>query len=153
MDPKSKELEKALNPFASLVVDLREKLKLTQKSLADAIGVTVTTVARWEMKSNDSLQSLPIIRILALFADDSVRQKFALRYENARRGAMPSNNGTLSESEQALLRNHSDAATGINILFEMAQAGNPGAAEALRDLAQNINRKAGDWRRMKYLKK
>jgi hypothetical protein len=51
------------------------------------------------------------------------------------------------------LRQYSDAHQGIELLWEVATLGHDGAAEALRDLADKLTARGGDWRRMKYLKK
>lgn len=138
--------------FAQVVKDLRETLRLTQAELAQKVGVTVTTVSRWEIAERIA-EDLSVARMIMLCSDDKLRGEFVLKFDAARRAGMPGNDQHLSESDEALLRDHSDAATGINILFEMAQAGNKSAAETLNDLARTINRRAGDWRKMKYLKK
>jgi len=58
-----------------------------------------------------------------------------------------------NEQEEELLRLYSDAATGINLLYEAAAAGSKGARTVLADLADKLTTRGGDWRRMKYLKK
>jgi len=74
-----------------------------------------------------------------------------MRSLNARR--LSRSGELLSEAQEDLLRQYNDAVTGINILYEAAEAGHSGAVDTLRDLADQINRRAGDWRRMKYLKR
>jgi hypothetical protein len=55
-------------------------------------------------------------------------------------------------TKTALLRYYHDAVMGIEILWEAGDAGHAGAAEALRRLADIITQRAGDWRRLKYIK-
>jgi hypothetical protein len=91
--------------------------------------------------------------MLELCLEDGTRREFAGKFEAARRAELAGDNPTLGPKDEAVLQNFSDAATGINILYEMALAGNPGAAQELSHLAETINKRAGDWRRMKCLKK
>jgi hypothetical protein len=50
------------------------------------------------------------------------------------------------------MRYYNDAVTGIEILWEAAEAGHTGAAEELRAIADFINERAGRWSDMKYSK-
>lgn len=58
----------------------------------------------------------------------------------------------LGDCDPELVLYYNDAVLGIELLFEAACSGHPGARESLRALADQINRRAGDWRRMKYIK-
>lgn len=139
-------------PLAEAIRELQETLHETQEGMARRLGCTLGAYSRWvrgeRIPSSDGL-----IKMLALCPDDKTRAEFGLKFEvsNPRRPGGPG--ARLSQEEEELLRHYNDAVTGINILYEAAQAGRSGAQEILHDLAQRINKRAGDWRRMKYLKK
>jgi hypothetical protein len=57
---------------------------------------------------------------------------------------------TLEPNER--LRHFSDAMTGLQLVFDAAEAGHAAADELLRDLADKLTVRGGDWRRMKYMR-
>jgi hypothetical protein len=48
---------------------------------------------------------------------------------------------------------YSDAAEGLNLVWEAAMGGHAGARTVLADLADKLTARGGDWRRMKYVKR
>ena len=116
------------------------------------LGVSLGGYKFWE--SRDRTPSAGwILRLQALCPDNEIRARFGLKAEALNPDSAGSSGRKLSEEQEELLRTYNDAATGINILDDVAEAGHHGAAEALRKLADQITKRAGDWRRMKYLKK
>lgn len=138
--------------LAEAIRELQHTLGETQEGMARRLGCTLGAYSKWvrgeRIPGNDWL-----LRMLALCPDDETRAAFGLKFEisNPRRPGGPGRK--LSEEQEERLRNYNDAVTGINILYEVAEAGQADADEVLRDLASRINKRAGDWRRMKYFKR
>lgn len=145
-------IKPAQAPLAQAIREIQDTLHETQEGMARRLGCTHGAYSRWvrgeRVPGGDWL-----LKMLALCPDDKTRAEIGLKFEisNPRRPGGPG--ARLSQEEEELLRQYNDAVTGINILYEAARAGHSGAQETLRDLAQRINKRAGDWRRMKYLKK
>lgn len=53
----------------------------------------------------------------------------------------------------ALLRAYNDLVIAAEVLFDVAAAGHDGAARDLTALTDRATKRAGDWERMKYVKK
>lgn len=141
-----------IGPFADAVRAVREALGETQEGMARRLGVSLSGYKFWE--SGDRTPSAGwILKLQALCPDSDTRSLFGLKPVSTHPDHPGGSGRKLTEEQEEILRNYNDAATGINILFEVAEAGHRGAAEALRKLADEINKRAGDWRRMKYLKK
>lgn len=152
--------------YADAVRDLRRQCGLSQYTLALELGVTPHTVSQWETARQQpgSFNYLKLQELAKAKEKDSLARLFGekLRGPSARlaqataggRGDRPAESARrgepASEDQEEILRDFNDAETGINILYEAAAAGQPGAADTLRDLADRINKRAGDWRRMKY---
>ncbi len=120
--------------------------------MARKLGCTLGAYSKWE-RGDRTPGGEWVLKILVLCPDEKTRAAFGLKPEtvNARRTVKSLDR--VSEEQEELLRHYNDAVTGINILYEAAAAGHSGATDALRDLTDRINKRAGDWRRMKYLKK
>ncbi len=144
-------MKPSIGPFAYAVRAVRNALGETQEGMARRLGVSLSGYKFWE--SGDRTPSAGwIIKLQALCPDEDTRALFGggpvnSPYHRPRPGRK------LTEEQEEIVRNYNDAATGINILFEVADSGHRGAAEALRRLADEINKRAGDWRRMKYFRK
>lgn len=152
MSLSRQKVDRAVPSLAEAVKELQSYLGETQEGMARRLGCTLAAYSKWVRE-----ERMPggewIIRMLELCPDDRARAAFGLKFEraNPRRSRGPG--GRLSEDQEERLRQFNDAVTGINILYEAAEAGYDGAAKALADLADRINKRAGDWRRMKYLKR
>jgi len=57
----------------------------------------------------------------------------------------------MTPEQNERLRHFSDAMTGLQLVYEAAEAGHAAADEVLRDLANKLTVRGGDWRRMKYM--
>lgn len=121
--------------------------------MARKLGVSLRGYTQWE-RGETYPRGKRLLQLLALCPDDQTRQSlFGLRPE-ALSPPRPRPMGRKPTSEQEdLLRHYNDAVTGINLLYEAADAGHEGARRELEYLADLINKRAGDWRRMKYLKR
>ena len=145
-------MKAATQDISAALMTLRTALGETQEGMARKLGCTLGAYSKWE-RGERTPGGEWLLKILALCPDEATRSAFGMKRQGlvVRRpslsGAQP------GEDQNDLLRQYSDAVTGINILYEAAQAGRSGAADSLRDLADRINKRAGDWRRMKYLKK
>jgi len=120
--------------------------------MARRLGCTLGAYSKW-VRGERIPGNGWLLKMLALCPGDDTRAEFGVKFEtsNPRRGG-----GTgrkLTEQQEEPLRNYNDAVAGINILYEVAEAGHADADEVLRDLASRINKRAGDWRRMKYFKR
>jgi len=142
----------ATQDISTALMKLRNTLGETQEGMARRLGCTLGAYSKWE-RGERTPGGEWLLKILALCPDEATRSAFGVKGKGStdRRSRLIS--AQTAEAQDDLLRQYSDAVTGINILCEAAQAGHPGAADALRDLADRINKRAGDWRRMKYLKK
>lgn len=137
--------------LADAIRELQNSLGETQEGMARRLGCTLGAYSKWvrgERVPGDEW----LLEMLALCPDDEARAAFGLKFEvtNPRRPGGPGRK--LTEAQEERLRNYNDAVTGINILYEVAEAGHADADEVLRDLADRINKRAGDWRRVKYSK-
>jgi transcriptional regulator with XRE-family HTH domain len=165
----------ALDTVALAIRALQERLGLTQEAMARRLGCTLGGYGKW-IRGQRIPQGQWMLKLLALCDDEETRELFRaaggevaprgqasplapkarakFRYDIDRTGTekgghLPPRN----EQEEELLRLYSDAATGINLLYEAAAAGSKGARTVLADLADKLTTRGGDWRRMKYLKK
>jgi hypothetical protein len=64
----------------------------------------------------------------------------------------PGNQPDMTPEQNERLRHFSDAMTGLQFVYEAAEAGHAAADELLRDLADKLTVRGGDWRRMKYMR-
>ncbi len=120
--------------------------------MARKLGCTLGAYNKWERG-----ERIPggewLLKILALCPDEKTQAGFGLKAATLGGQRPATSPSQPSEEEENLLRHYNDAVTGLNILYEAARAGHSGAGHALQSLAERINKRAGDWRQMKYLKK
>jgi len=148
----------------SAIKSLRLKLGVSQEAMADLLGAGYAAYRKWERGS-----SIPggrwLIQILRLCPDDETRAAFGLESGIANlESALPYSKGValarpkppagqLTPKQEERLRQFNDAMTGLNLLYEAGEADHTGADQVLADLADKLNARGGNWRRMKYLKK
>jgi hypothetical protein len=151
----------------SAILLLEARLGETQEGMARILGCTLGAYSKWHRG-----ETIPggqwLIKMIQLCPDDETRAAFGLKPERNRLYVpkdLKSSNlpilppggkivRKLSQDEKdEILRQYSDAHRGIELLWEVATLGHEGAAAALRDLADKLTTRGGDWRRMKYLKK
>ncbi len=145
-------MKTAIQTISSALIQLRAALGETQEGMARKLGCTLGAYSKWE-RGERTPSGEWLLKILALCPDEATRSAFWVGTPaptGRRSGPL---GAPRAGAEDDLLRNFSDAATGLNILYEAAQAGHTGAADALRDFADRINKRAGDWRQMKYRRK
>lgn len=158
MCPKLVMTKKGRNSLADLeglIYRVRKDLGMTQAQFAHEMGVSVTTVARWETRTRrpdkwklrHMLLKLPPGQAASLVeaAIGQTREEVL-----AELGATAEMRDVSPDDD--LLRSFNDASIGLNLLYEAARAGHTGARHVLADLADRINKRAGDWRQMKYVK-
>lgn len=138
-----------------LIYRVRKDLGMTQAQFAHEMGVSVTAAARWEAcarrpdrwKLRHMLLKLPPGPAASLIEEaiGQTREEVLAEF-----GASAGVREVSPDDD--LLRSFNDASIGLNLLYEAARAGHRGARQVLADLADRINKRAGDWRQMKYLK-
>jgi transcriptional regulator with XRE-family HTH domain len=148
----SKKAKAATEDISAALLALRSTLGETQEGMARKLGCTLGAYNKWE-RGERTPGGEWLLKILALCPDEQTQAGFGLKAGTLSSQRLSTSSSPLSEGQENLLRHYNDAVTGLNILYEAAQAGQSGAGHALRSLAERINKRAGDWRQMKYLKK
>lgn len=115
--------------------------------MAKRLGLSLNGYRRWEYGTT-SPRAKSLLKLIALCPNAETRAAFGVKFETANLHGK----AHLTAADEERLRYYNDAVTGVNLLYEAAQAGHKGAWETLRYLADIINKHAGDWRRMKYSK-
>lgn len=152
-----------------VICNLRDRLGWSQRKLADHLGVSVTTVARWEGGSRRPDKSTLILMLL--LASGPLQSQLEALVGRTREeiladvpeiviasrepaGRVRGNALDGSETEAVeLLRQYNDAVTGLTLIYETACAGHDAAKMALTDLADKLVTRGVNWRRLKYFKK
>ena len=121
--------------------------------MARKLGCTLGAYSKWvrgeRIPSGDWM-----LELLQLCPDEETRAEFGLAPAppptggGGRKLSTPRN-----AKEEEILRLYSDAAEGLNLVWEAAMAGHAGAKTALADLADRLATRGGDWRQMKYFRK
>ncbi len=148
----SKKSKAATEDISAAVLALRSTLGETQEGMARKLGCTLGAYNKWE-RGERTPGGEWLLKILALCPDEKTQAGFGLKAATLGAQRSATSPSQPSEEEENLLRHYNDAVTGLNILYEAARAGHSGAGHALQSLAERINKRAGDWRQMKYLKK
>ena len=134
--------------FVSALKHLRERLgETSQGGMARRLGEPEKTYQNWEKGiARPGGQSL--VGILALCPDEETRAMFgapaAIGVQAARAEASPRQPSPEETRALLILRMRNLAVEGIEMLYEMARAGNNAALEHLRTVAAQVVRIAGD---------
>lgn len=168
-------MKPALGPFVGAIKELRKTLNETQEGMARRLGVSLsgyrywesgqrTPSAGWLVRLHDLALEVGAERVQTALMFRDYGQSLRLQ-ENARMGASSRDAAArrklagenLPEPEtpdqDEILHLFSDAAQGLNLVWEAAMAGHAGAREVLADLADKLATRGGNWQQMKYLKK
>jgi transcriptional regulator with XRE-family HTH domain len=136
------------------IKQLRKSLDLTQSQMARALGAEHDDYIGWWESGRVTPGGKWIVKMLQLWPDEALAA-FGIR--NQESGISPAAStppGKLppsaSTEEDDRLRQFSDAAEGLNQVYQAAQAGHPGADELLRALANELTTRGGNWRTMRY---
>jgi DNA-binding transcriptional regulator YiaG len=131
-----------------------------QKEMAASLGVSLDVYRNWE-NGRSLPDAVEMLTLLSFCPEDEMRGLFGLKSQisdlkspapqpakaTPRKLPAPQN-----EEQEQILRLYSDAAQGLDFIWEAAMAGEAGAKTLLADLADKLTTRGGDWRRIKYLK-
>jgi transcriptional regulator with XRE-family HTH domain len=139
--------------ISAAISSLQARLGETQEGMARKLGCTLGAYSKWvrgeRIPSGDWM-----LELLQLCPDEETRAQFglapALPPTRTGLGKLPT---PRNDKEEEILRLYSDAAAGLNLVWEAAMAGHAGAKTALADLADRLATRGGDWRQMKYFRK
>jgi transcriptional regulator with XRE-family HTH domain len=135
--------------FRPAILSLRQALGKTQEDMASLVGCSFAAYRKWESgAANPGGQWL--IRLLALCPDAETRRAFDLESGTSNLESPRPHDPAPDHADR--LRQYSDAVTGLTLIYEAAESGHTAADELLRDLADKLTARGGDWRRMKYFK-
>jgi transcriptional regulator with XRE-family HTH domain len=135
------------------VLSLRKKLGWSQEKLAREIGCNggSGTVRQWE-KNRRRINLLALQKMIDLSPDEETRLLFdpgRILSSEVGQSAKPSPQPRTDPELEVLA---SVCLDGVNLVYEAAAAGHEAAREVLRDLADKLVTRGGNWRRMKYLR-
>jgi transcriptional regulator with XRE-family HTH domain len=148
--------------LAAMVSRAREDLGMTQAGFATMLGVSVTTVARWEGGTREP-EKWTLIPILLKLKPGPLASMFEARIGRTReemladllgngyRGTDAKGQILLKKADDPELLQYFDLAVGaLNLLYETALAGRSGAKTVLRDEAERLVKRGAQWRDAKY---
>jgi len=162
--------------LGSDIKSFRGKLGLSRGKFARQLGCSDAAVSQWErdvrrpsevalekMRQLARDQGIPepfgekfqIPNLESTAAErlsEKARQPTGLKSETLKPKHTPGSQPDSAPEPHERLRHFSDAMTGLQLVYEAAEAGHAAADEVLRDLADKLTVRGGDWRRMKYMR-
>jgi transcriptional regulator with XRE-family HTH domain len=148
--------------LAAMVARAREDLGMTQAAFGRMVGVSVTTVARWETGQREP-EKWTLIPVLLKLKPGPLASMFEARIGHTReemladllgngyRGTDAKGRIVLKKADDPELLQYFDLAVGaLNLLYETALAGWSGAKTVLRDEAERLVKRGAQWRDAKY---
>ena len=138
--------------LGTAILSLRKRLGLTQLQLSQRLGgFDPEYIRRWERGKVIPSGEI-ILALLQLCPDEESRALFGLKSPISNPKSATPVRAPAPGDDAELVRYFNDGATGLDILYEAAAAGHPGAKEALRNEADRLVRRATEWRDFKYKK-
>jgi len=162
--------------LGSDIKSFRGKLGLSRGKFARQLGCSDAAVSQWErdvrrpsevaiekMRQLARNQGIPepfagkfqisnLDSTVAERLSEKARPPTGLKSETLKPKPTPGHQPDTAPEPHERLRHFSDAMTGLQLVYEAAEAGHAAADEVLRDLADKLTVRGGDWRRMKYMR-
>jgi len=158
------------------IKSFRGRLGLSRGRFARLLGCSDAAVSQWERDVRRP-NEIAIERMRQLARDQGIPEPFGeksqisdfqppaavrparesrlptgLKSEISNPKSTPGNQPHMTPEQNERLRHFSDAMTGLQLVYEAAEAGHAAADELLRDLADKLAVRGGDWQRMKYMR-
>ena len=158
------------------IKSFRAKLGLSRGKFARLLGCSDAAVSQWErdvrrpsevaiekMRQLARDQGIPepfgeksqisnLESTAAVMPSEETRPPTRLKSAISNPKSTPDSQPDTTSEPNERLRHFSDAMTGLQLVYEAAEAGHAAADELLRDLADKLTVRGGDWRRMKYMR-
>jgi transcriptional regulator with XRE-family HTH domain len=137
--------------LGTAIKSLRKRRGWSQNKLARELGCSPDAVQNWELERR-RVNLAAVQKMRDLCPDEETRSLFVVpkisSVNQSPRAKRPLQVG--GDPELELLA--SVCLDGVNLIYEAAAAGHNAAREVLKDLADKLTSRGGNWRRMKYLR-